>query len=75
VKTKRLGFLALNGILLLCAKAFGQALYIPRYQEPQPFTIQFSQTSVGAYTEGTFDETTFNNSGTKVSHEHLFAGN
>jgi hypothetical protein len=66
-------------LLIICISAvanfgFAQALYIPRYQEPRPFVIQLSQASVGAYAEGTFDESSFQNSGTTVSHEHIFVG-
>jgi hypothetical protein len=61
-------------ILALGSRVFGQALYLPRYQEPRPFVIQLSQASVGAYAEGTFDESSFHNSGTTVSHEHIFVG-
>src|SRR5215471_17542216 len=60
--------------LLSWSSAFGQALYIPRYQEPKAFTFNVSQASVGAYAEGQFDETSYQNSDTKVSHSYLFAG-
>jgi hypothetical protein len=47
---------------------------MPRYQEPKPFTFHISQASVGAYAEGEFDETSYQNSDVKVSHSYLFAG-
>jgi hypothetical protein len=61
-------------LFMLGGRAFGQALYLPHYQEPKPFEIQLSQASVGAYAEGTFDESSFHNSGITVSHEHIFVG-
>jgi hypothetical protein len=67
------------GLLMFCLSVvanygFGQALYLPRYQEPRPFVFQLSQASVGAYAEGTFDQSSFQNSGSSVSHEHIFVG-
>ena len=60
--------------LLLQSKAFAQARYQPRYQEPQWFTFRLSEVSAGAYAEGTFDQTSYQNSSTSVNHEHLFVG-
>ncbi len=60
--------------LFLSSHGFSQALYIPRYQEPRPFTFQVTQASLGAYAEGTFDETSYQNSAQKFSHVYLFAG-
>src|SRR5262249_22810259 len=52
-----------------------QSLYLNRYREPELFpTPHLSQASVGAYAEGTCDQSTFQNSSTTVSHVHLFAG-
>ena len=41
--------LALAVMLVLASRGFGQALYMPRYQEPRLFVFQLSQASVGAY--------------------------
>lgn len=61
-------------VFMLGGQAFGQALYMPRYQEPRLFVFQLSQASVGVYAEGTFDESSFHDSGLTVSHEHIFVG-
>ena len=60
--------------LLGASNAFAQARYLPRYQEPRWFTFHLSEIDAGAYAEGTFDETDFKNSDTKVTHEHVFVG-
>jgi hypothetical protein len=73
---RRAGLVAGLFICLLVANTvFGQALYLSRYQEPQLFpTPRVTQASVGGYAEGTYDQSTFQNSSTSVSHVHFFAG-
>jgi hypothetical protein len=56
------------------SSGFAQARYAPRYEEPQWVTFHLSQVDAGAYSEGTFDQTRFNNSDQTVTHEHLFVG-
>jgi hypothetical protein len=72
-----------NGWLLLLLFAlvaglprgvFAQSRYMPRYQEPQWMTFNVTGASVGAYAEGNYDETSYKNSDTTVSHERLFVG-
>jgi hypothetical protein len=55
-------------------QAVAQARYIPRYQEPQWLTMHLSEASAGVYAEGTYQDTTFEKTGTSVTHEHLFVG-
>ncbi len=65
-----LAFLAAMG-------AYRQAIAQQRYvtpSEPQLATLDISQASVGVYTEGNYEQTTFKNSGTSVTQNRIFAG-
>lgn len=53
---------------------FGQSRYLQPYVEPQWFTFRLSEVSAGIYAEGVTDESSFKNSNTTVSHEHIFMG-
>jgi len=55
-------------------RAFGQARYLQRYQEPEWSRFRITDISVGGYAEGTFDQNDFKNSGTTVTHERVFVG-
>src|SRR5437763_11708179 len=43
-------------------------------EEPRWLTLHLTQVSGGAYAEGTFEESSFKNSVTSVSHDRLFVG-
>ena len=70
-----LQWIGLVFVLVQPARAQGQALYLRRYQEPVLFPMPtISQMSVGGYAEGIYDQSSFQNSSTSVSHVHVFAG-
>jgi hypothetical protein len=56
------------------SQLFAQARYLPRYQEPDWFTFRLSQIGVGAYAEGEFDTSTYQNPSSSVTHQHVFVG-
>jgi hypothetical protein len=55
-------------------RAFGQARYLQRYEEPEWSKLRITEISVGGYAEGQFDQNDFKNSGTSVTHERVFVG-
>jgi hypothetical protein len=59
---------------LTCFEVGAQARYRMRYQEPDWFTFHLAEVSAGVYAEGTFDQSSYKNSDTTVSHSHLFLG-
>jgi hypothetical protein len=61
-------------LLAFAPRAAAQARYIPVYTEPKWFTFRISEVSAGVYAEGVSDESSFKNSGSTVSHEHIFLG-
>ena len=69
-----LSFLVLIVLLAAGLDAAAQARYRRMYQEPDWFTFHLTEVSAGIYAEGTFDQTSYKNSDTTISHEHLFMG-
>ena len=62
-------------VLFCCAVGPARAQTTRRVvEEPQWFKGRVSNVSVGVLTEGSFEETTFENSSTSVSHDRIFAG-
>ena len=55
-------------------QVFAQARYLQRYQEPEFFTFRLSQIGVGAYAEGEFDTSTYQNPPSSVTHQYIFVG-
>src|SRR5215468_911838 len=68
------GWLLAGAFVLFVLSAAGQARYRPLYTEPDWFTFHVTEASSGLYTEGVFDQTTYTQSGSSVSHEHFFIG-
>lgn len=66
--------IAWMAVLGLAPRAFSQARYLQTYREPKWFTFRISEVSAGVYAEGVYDESNFKNSGTTVTHEHIFVG-
>ena len=56
------------------ADASGQARYEHATIEPQWLRLDLREVSAGVQSEGTFDSSTYKNSGQTVSHENLFVG-
>jgi hypothetical protein len=65
-----LAMLALFGAL---ERAVAQARYF-HVEEPQLLKLDISEASTGVYTEGNYEDTSFRNSNTSVSHDRLFVG-
>jgi hypothetical protein len=55
-------------------RAFGQARYLQRYEEPQWMTMHVTDLSAGIYAEGVFDQNNFKSSDTSVTHDRVFVG-
>lgn len=55
-----------------CESVYGQSR-ARRVEEPRWMTLNISESSVGAFAEATYDETTFEN-GRTITHNHLFVG-
>ncbi len=64
-------------VLLVAVSAPSWALAQQRYrtiEEPRWLTYRISEASVGAYAEGTFESSSFQNTGTSATHDRLFVG-
>jgi hypothetical protein len=66
-------WLALLALLGTSYKAVAQARFF-HVVEPQLLRLDIAEASTGAYAEGNYEETTFKNSNTSVSHDRLFVG-
>jgi hypothetical protein len=64
------------GFLVFCCAAWSGLAQSARriIEEPQWLKGHITGVSAGVFTEGTFEETTFDNSSTKVSHDRFFVG-
>ena len=63
--------------LWAAAAADGQAQFArpsAPVEEPRWLTLRLDRISVGAFAEGTFEDSTFKNSGTSATHDRLFVG-
>ena len=61
--------------LLLCALGSSRAQTTrPAVEEPRWMKLDIREVSAGVLAEGSFEETSFNNSDTKVSHDRFFVG-
>lgn len=58
----------------LARHAWGQARYMPRYEEPRWFTFRLSQVSAGAYAEANYQESKWEDSDTKYKYLRTFIG-
>src|SRR5690606_31462435 len=56
-----------------CESVFGQPR-ARRIEEPRWMTLNISESSVGVFAEGRFEETTFDNTGHTITRNYLFVG-
>lgn len=57
----------------ICQNVNGQARY-RRVEEPRWMTLNIGETSAGVFAEGRYEETTYDNNGSSIKHDHLFVG-
>jgi len=69
-----IGAILVVAVVTTGLRAFGQARYMQRYEEPQWMTMHVTGLSAGIYAEGEFDQNNFKNADTSVTHEHVFVG-
>jgi len=61
-------------VLFGCShNAFAQTR-LRRIEEPRWMKLRISEANAGVFAEGTFEETTFQNSSSSITHNHLFIG-
>src|SRR6266545_4668569 len=70
LRTRCLGFL-----LICCTVWLSRAQSTRRVvEEPRWLKLDIREASTGVFAEAIYDETSFNNSDTKVSHDRIFVG-
>jgi hypothetical protein len=62
-----LALVGTSGVVMAQSRVF-------HIEEPQLFKMNISEVSAGVYSEGSFENTTYKNSGNSATHDWLFAG-